>query len=158
LLLPASARKDVARLATRLRSGQVVVLNPGRTGGALEFRHILNQMGCAGDVMVAETGTFLFASRSTGPAQARISRRKNAIPLAALPATHTNQVLERAHDALPQFIPAVNVLHTGLDNMGAVFHPALTLLSRLERPWYFEFTSTLSPLHRPRVGVLDRER
>jgi len=163
VVLPASAHRDIARLcATRLRSGQIVVLNPGRTGGALEFRRILNQMGCAGDVIVAETATFIFASRSTGPAQAHIFRRKNAVPLAALPAIHTNQVLELVHDALPQFIPAVNVLHTSLDNMGAIFHPALTLLNAgwIERTMGdFEFYVDGVTLSTARVlEVLDRER
>jgi opine dehydrogenase len=163
VVLPASAHRDIARLcATRLRSGQIVVLNPGRTGGALEFRRILNQMGCAADVMVAETGTFIFASRSTGPAQARISRRKNAVPVAALPAAHTNRVLEQVHDALPQFIPAPNVLHTSLDNMGAVFHPALTLLNAgwIERTMGdFEFyIDGVTPSTARVLEVLDRER
>ena len=163
VVLPASAHRDVARLcATRLRSGQIVILNPGRTGGALEFRRILNQMGCAGDVIVAETATFIFASRSTGPAQAHIFRRKNAVPLAALPAIHTNRVLEQVHDALPQFIPAVNVLHTSLDNMGAIFHPALTLLNAgwIERTMGdFEFYVDGVTHSTARVlEVLDRER
>jgi opine dehydrogenase len=163
VVVPASAHRDIARLcATRLRSGQIVVLNPGRTGGALEFRRILNQMGCEGDVIVAETATFVFSSRSTGPAQARILRRKNAVPVAALPAIHTNRVLEMVHDALPQFIPAVNVLHTSLDNMGAIFHPALTLLNAgwIERTMGdFEFYIDGVTHSTARVlEVLDRER
>jgi opine dehydrogenase len=163
VVLPASAHRDIARLcATRLRSGQIVVLNPGRTGGALEFRRILNQMGCAADVLVAETATFIFASRSTGPAQARIFRRKNAVPLAALPALHTNQVLDVVHDAFPQFIPAVDVLHTSLDNMGAVFHPSLTLLNAgwIERTLGdFEFyVDGVTPSTARVLEVLDRER
>jgi opine dehydrogenase len=163
VVLPASAHRDIARLcATRLRSGQMVVLNPGRTGGALEFRRILNQMGCAADVVVAETATFIFASRSTGPAQARIFRRKNAVPLAALPAVQTNQVLDAVHEALPQFIPAANVLHTSLDNMGAIFHPALTLLNAgwIERSLGdFEFyIDGVTPSTARVLEVLDRER
>ena len=73
--------------------------------------------------------TFIYASRSDGPAQARIFRIKEAVPLAALPATRTAQVLEALAPAYPQFIDGINVLHTGLDNMGAIFHPALTLLN-----------------------------
>lgn len=163
VVLPASAHRDIARLcATSLRSGQIVVLNPGRTGGALEFRRVLGQMGCAGDVIVAETATFLFVSRSTGPAQALILRRKNAVPLAALPAIHTDRVLEVVHEALPQFIPAVNVLHTSLDNMGAVFHPALMLLnaSRIERT-LGDFEFYIDGVTRSTARVLeelDRER
>jgi opine dehydrogenase len=130
IVVPASGHRDLAEIcAPHLREGQIVVLNPGRTGGALEFRQILNNAGCSGDVVVAEAGTFIFASRSTGPAQARIFRRKNAVPLAALPATRTGHVLEAVCDAYPQYIPVPNVLHTSLDNMGAIFHPALTLLN-----------------------------
>lgn len=163
VVVPAIAHRDVARLcASRLRSGQTVILTPGRTGGALEFRHILTQMGCAKDVIVAETGTFLYSSRSTGPAQAIIFRRKNAIPLAAFPASQTNQVLEQVHDAFPQFIPAANVLLTGLDNMGAVFHPALTLLNAgwIERTMgdFGFYTDGVTPSTARMLEVLDQER
>jgi opine dehydrogenase len=130
IVVPASGHRFVAHsCAPHLRDGQILILNPGRTGGALEFRQILDQAGCTADVTVAEAGTFVFASRSTGPAQARIFRRKNAVPLAALPAVRTGHVLETVCGAYPQFIPAPNVLHTSLDNMGAIFHPALTLLN-----------------------------
>jgi opine dehydrogenase len=37
--------------------------------------------------------------------------------------------LEALKPAYPQFIDGVNVLHTGMNNMGAIFHPALTLLN-----------------------------
>ena len=130
VVLPASGHRDMACLcAPHLRDGQIVVLNPGRTGGALEFRQILNREGCTADVTLAEAGTFIFASRSTGPTQARIFRRKNSVPLAALPAARIGHALEAVCEAYPQFIPVPNVLHTSLDNMGAVFHPALTLLN-----------------------------
>lgn len=130
VVVPASGHRDVAHsCAPHLRDGQIVVLNPGRTGGALEFRQILDQEGCTANVIVAETCTFVFASRSTGPAQAHIFRHKNTVPLAALPATRTGHVLETVCEAYPQFIPVPNVLHTSLDNMGAIFHPALTLLN-----------------------------
>ncbi|MGD9100266.1 MAG: NAD/NADP octopine/nopaline dehydrogenase family protein [Anaerolineae bacterium] len=163
VVLPASGHRDVARLcAPHLRDGQIVVLHPGRTGGALEFRQILDRMGCNADVTVAEAGTFIFASRSTGPSQARIFRRKNAVPLAALPALRTGHVLETVCEAYPQFIPAPNVLHTSLDNMGAMFHPALTLLNAgwIERTkGEFQFYVDGVTRSTARVlGVLDRER
>jgi len=163
VVLPASGHRDVAQsCAPHLRAGQILVLNPGRTGGALEFRQILNRTGCVADVVVAEAGTFIFASRSTGPTQARIFRRKNSVPLAALPAIRTGHVLETVCEAYPQFIPAPSVLHTSLDNMGAIFHPALTLLNAgwIERTkGNFQFyidgvtRSTAQVL-----SVLDRER
>ena len=163
VVLPASGHRDVARLcAPHLHDGQVLVLNPGRTGGALEFRQILNREGCTADVTVAEAGTFIFASRSTGPAEARIFRRKNAVALAALPATRTGHVLEALCEAYPQFIPAPNVLHTSLDNMGAIFHPALTLLNagwieRTKGDFQFYIDGVTRSTART-LKVLDRER
>jgi len=130
VVIPASGHRDIAQAcAPHLVDGQIVVLNPGRTGGALEFRHVLAEAGCTAEIIIAETETFLFASRSTGPAQAQIFRRKNTVPLAALPSTHTQTVLDVLQEVYPQFIAAPNVLHTSLNNMGAVFHPALVLLN-----------------------------
>ncbi len=163
VVVPASGHRDIARIcAPHLRDGQIMILNPGRTGGALEVRQILDREGCAADVIVAEAGTLLFASRSTGPAQARIFRRKNTVPLAALPATRTGHVLETVCEAYPQFIPVPSVLHTSLDNMGAIFHPALTLLNagRIESTrgdFQFYIDGTTRSTARV-LEVLDRER
>jgi opine dehydrogenase len=130
VVLPASAHRDIAlACAPHLQDGQIIVLNPGRTGGALEFRQVLQEAGCTAEVVIAEAETFLFASRSDGPAEAHIFRRKNTLPLAALPSTRTEEVLDILQEVYPQFIAAPNVLYTSLNNMGAVFHPALTLLN-----------------------------
>ncbi len=127
---PSSAHRNVAEsCAPHLKDGQIVVLNPGRTCGAIEFTKVLRDRGCTADVTVAEASTFIYASRSDGPAQARIFRIKEAVPLAALPATRTPCVLEALRPAYPQFIDGGNVLKTSLDNMGAIFHPALTILN-----------------------------
>jgi opine dehydrogenase len=163
VVVPASAHRDVAlACAPYLQNGQIIILNPGRTGGALEFRHILQQEGCTAEVIVAETETFLFASRSDGPAEARIFRRKNSVPLAALPASRTADVLNVLQEVYPQFIAAPNVLHTSLNNMGAVFHPALTLLNMgwIERTsGEFEFyIDGVTPATATILERLDRER
>ncbi len=130
VVTPSSAHREVARgCAPHLRDGQIVVLNPGRTCGAIEFMKVSRDHGCEADITVAEAGTFIYASRSDGPAQARIFRVKEAVPLAALPATRTQSVLDALAPAYPQFIDGGNVLKTSLDNMGAIFHPALTILN-----------------------------
>lgn len=163
VVLPSSAHADIARLcAPVLRDGQVVVLHPGRTGGAIEFRKVLTESGCKADVVVAEAETFIYASRSDGPAQARIFRVKDTVPVAALPAPQTPRVLEALAPAYPQFIDGTSVLHTGLNNMGAIFHPALILLNmgRIESTGgEFEFyidgvTQSVARV----LEVLDRER
>ena len=128
IVVPAFAHSDIAqKISPYLLDGQIIVLNPGRTFGAFEVRKILSETGCEKDVIVSETQTFIYASRSEGPAQAFIHRIKDAVPLAAFPATQTNLVLETLSPYYPQFIDGKTVLHTGLDNIGAIFHPTITL-------------------------------
>lgn len=163
VVVPSSAHAAVAEAAAPyLQDGQIVILHPGRTCGAIEFQKVLYDKNCTADVTVAETGTFLYASRSDGPAQVRLFRIKDAVPLAALPASRTQCVLQAIRPAYPQFIDGVNVLHTGLDNMGAIFHPALTLLNagRIESTYgEFQFyVDGVTPSVARVLEVLDRER
>src|SRR4030042_3215436 len=130
VVVPSSAHVEVARAcAPHLRNGQIIVLHPGRTCGAIEFQMTLTNQGCKAQVTVAEAETFIYASRSDGPAQARIFRIKEAVPLAALPSNRNQLVLDYIHEIFPQFIDGGNVLQTGVNNMGAIFHPALTILN-----------------------------
>lgn len=163
VVIPATGHHETAeRCAPYLQDGQIVVLNPGRTGGALEFKNVLKLSGCKADVTVAEAQTFIFASRSMGPAEAKIFRIKNTVPLAALPASRTPEALAALEEAYPQFIAAPNVLHTSLNNMGAVFHPALALLNagRIESTLgNFEFyIDGVTPSVAKVLEALDRER
>lgn len=163
VVTPSSAHRDIAQAAApHLRDGQIVVLNPGRTCGAIEFTKVIRDHGCTAQVIVAEAGTFIYASRSDGPAQARIFRIKEAVPIAALPAMCTPVVLEALSPAYPQFIDGGDVLKTSLDNMGAIFHPALTILNaaRIEDTHGdFQFyIDGVTPSVARVLEVLDRER
>jgi len=163
VVVPSSAHADVATVcAPHLKDGQVVVLHPGRTCGAIEFAKVLKDQGCTADVTIAEAETFIYASRADGPAQAHIFRIKEAIPLAALPASRTHHVLEMIHQAYPQYIDGGNVLQTGLNNMGAIFHPALTLLNagwiETTHGDYQFYIDGVSPSVARVLEALDRER
>ena len=133
--VPAFAHAAIAeRCAPHLKDGQIVVLNPGRTCGALEFINILRERGNNNDVIVAEAQTFIYASRGMGPASVKIFRIKQAIPVATIPAVKTDEALDRINEAFPEFISATSVIETSFNNIGAVFHPAITILnaSRIE--------------------------
>jgi opine dehydrogenase len=131
VVVPATGHRSVAEaVAPFLRDGQVVVLNPGRTGGALEFQATLRTVGCRADVIVAEASTFLFAARTTEPGHARIYGAKKHVTFAALPATRNSEVGALLNRVYPGcFTPASSVLETSLGNIGAVFHPAIVLLN-----------------------------
>lgn len=163
VVVPACAHRSISLgLADCLRDDQVVVLNPGRTGGALEFAQGLREAGCQTRPIICEAETFIFAARSIGPAEARIFRTKFSVPVAALPTTRTAEALTLVQQAYPQFIPAKSVLHTSLNNMGAIFHPALTILNA---GWIestrgdFEFyMDGVTPATARVLEALDRER
>jgi opine dehydrogenase len=163
VVVPSSAHADVAqKIAPYLKNGQIIILHPGRTCGAIEFTKVIRDNGCKADVTISEAETFIYASRSDGPAQARIFRIKEAVPLAALPATRTQRVLDAIGPAYPQFIDGGNVLQTGLNNMGAIFHPALTLLNagwiEATHGDYQFYIDGVTPSVARVLEVLDRER
>jgi len=126
----------------------------------MEFRKVLEEKGCKARVYVAEAQTLVYACRISGPARVRITGIKQRVPLAALPATDTPYVLEKVTPLYPQFVPAANVLETSLDNIGAVFHPATTVLNanRIEAGEDFEFYRGMTPSVTRVMEVIDSER
>ncbi len=130
VVVPAIAHSFIAETcAPYLKENQIVILNPGRTGGALEFHNVLREQDMKKLPFIAEAQTFLYASSALGPAHAKIFSVKNSIPLATLPAYWIPGVQKIINRAFPQFIPGDNIFKTSFDNIGAIFHPALTILN-----------------------------
>jgi opine dehydrogenase len=164
VVVPAFVHRFVAEVcAPHLQDGQVVILNPGRTGGALEFANVLREnprFSAYPRLKVAEAQTLIYACRISGPAQVRINSIKRQVPVAAFPATDTDAVLAVARQLFPEFVPAANVLETGFNNIGAIFHPSTTLfnVSRIEAGEEFEFYSSITPMVAGFLEALDGER
>jgi len=163
VVVPSNAHADIARFAAPfLRDGQILLLNPGRTLGSIHFEKIIRDLGCTADITIGEAETFLYASRSDGPSQARIFRIKDSVPIAALPASRTPLLIETINQAFPEFISGDNVLHTSLNNMGAIFHPALTLLNagRIESTGgdFQYYIEGVTPSVARVLEAMDRER
>jgi opine dehydrogenase len=130
IVAPALAHATYASLlAGALRDGQTVVLNPGRTGGALEFDRALVRYGCRAEIRLAEAQTFIFAAESRGPAAVEVLKEKDVLRVAALPGADTPAVVETLRGLYPQVEPAESVLETSINNVGGVVHPAAMLLN-----------------------------
>lgn len=128
--VPATGHRYMAEnSAQHLKDGQIIVLNPGRTFGALEFKQVLTEKNVTADVIIAEAQTFIYASRAVGPGHAKIFRIKNSIPVASLRAHLIPEVLKKLRIAYPQYVAGDNIFKTSFDNIGAVFHPALCVLN-----------------------------
>lgn len=162
VVVPAFAHASIARsLAPYLRNGQIIILNPGRTGGALEFSQVLKDEKCPAKVCVAETQTLLYACRSEGSTGVRINGIKKEVAVAAFPAVETQTVLNELTKYFPQFKPVPSVLHTDLMNIGAVFHPTTVLLNagRIEGGEKFEFyRDGMTPAVTAALEQVDKER
>ncbi|SCG84281.1 Opine dehydrogenase [Proteiniborus sp. DW1] len=160
--IPAMGHYDIAKeMAPYLKDGQIIVLNPGRTGGALEVYETLLRERKKNNIIVAEAQTFIYACRATKYNHAHIFKSKKEVTLAAIPAIKTNYVLELINEAYPQFIPAKDVLETSINNYGAIFHPAPTLLNsgHIERGAPFEYyTEGITPSIGNFLEKIDRER
>ena len=163
IVLPAFAHAEIAKkLVPHLHDGQIIILHPGRTFGTLEFAKVLRDLNCEVNVILAETETLLYISRSEGTTGVRIFRIKESVPLSAFPSSKTNYVLGALRCSYPQFTNGINILQTGLNNIGAMLHPALTLLNagRIESTkGNFEFyVDGMTPSVANLINVIDRER
>lgn len=148
--------------APHVRDGQVIVLNPGVTCGAVEFCNVLREAGAPAGVTVAEAQTFLYASRIINPAQVRIQRIKTGIPVAAIPAGRTPDVVKLLNLAYPQFVAGANVINTSFDNVGSAFAPAVTVLNagRIESTLgdFEYYVEGVTPSVARILEAVDRER
>ncbi|MFU0782071.1 MAG: Glycerol-3-phosphate dehydrogenase [Thermoanaerobacterium thermosaccharolyticum] len=159
--IPASGHSDVAyEMLPYLKSGQIIVLNPGRTFGAIEFYNIIRARSDL-NVVISETDTFIYACRSND-GRGKIFRIKDVVSLASIPSWKTNYVVDLLKLAYTQIVPAENVLETSLNNIGSIFHPAPTLLNsaRIETTegsfqYYLE---GISPSVAKILERMDRER
>ncbi|MEG3054770.1 MAG: NAD/NADP octopine/nopaline dehydrogenase family protein [Methanoculleus sp.] len=125
--IPASGHKKIADLiGPNLLENQKIVLNPGRTLGALEFSHRLRKYDKTN--IVAETQTILYTTRFCDM-KSEIFAIKRKVPLAAFPACRTGEILDVFKDIYPEFTRAKDSLETGLANVGAILHPTPTLLN-----------------------------
>ncbi len=162
VVTPAFAHKEIAeKCACILRDGQVIVLHPGRTGGALEFYNIVKSNNPGISVSIAEAQTLIYASRRTGPAEATIYGIKNRVSVAAIPSRDTQKVVSRLNDLYREFVPAENVLETSLLNIGAVFHPVPSIfnITRIEAGEDFEYYHQgISPSIAKVLTRVDEER
>lgn len=158
---PAHIHKFVARdLAGLLTPGQILMLNPGRTGGVLEVRKVLHEQGCQADVLVVEAQTVLYACRREGAA-VNIFGVKSRVPCAGLPKEDVHRFFELIQPVLPQFVQAESIWHTSLDNIGMLFHPTPTLLNlgRMESGQPFDYyIDGMSPSIAYLIEKLDAER
>jgi len=161
---PANSHRELAKLLSPYLSGEsCVILNPGRTFGALEFQATLIEEGCTTMPLIAEAQTIIYTCRKIDPASVNLLAFKKDVLIAAVDPEDTQRVIDRLPYCLhPFFIPARSMIQTSIGNVGMILHCAPVLLNAgwIESPktafkYYYEgITPTVAGF----LEKLDNER
>ncbi len=156
----ATAHGELAlKMAPFLREGQIIILNPGRTGGLLEFKRILCSV-CFKKIYLAEAQTLIYACRKSEDGKVHIIGVKDRVLLASDTKDNTNYILAKLKNLYSCFYAAENVLQTSLENIGAIFHPCVILFNAaaIERGNLFYFYREMTPTIAEFIQKVDAER
>ncbi len=107
-------------------SSKPVVLNPGHTGGALEFAETFSRTGRAAPPVV-EFSTLTYVARKYRPDGVTVSGRAKQLKAAALKGG--SEVLEIAGKLYPGLTPVADVIASDLSNVNMVLHPPAAVLA-----------------------------
>jgi opine dehydrogenase len=148
--------------APHLREGQIVVLNPGSTGGALHFLSGLKKMAARYIPPICETNTLTYVCRLEKPAAVRITLHQKNLLFSTIPATETERCADKFRLIFPNISPVENALITSLSNFNAIMHPAGTIMNigwiefaKGNFAYYYEGNT---PAVCKIIEVVDRER
>ena len=157
----ANAHQAVAySLAPHLVDGQIIVLNPGRTCGALVFKQALKKAGCTKRIYIGEAQTLVYACRVIENGHVNVIGIKDEVLLSGLPASDTDYILSKLGSLYSCFQKADNVLRTSLENIGAMFHPCVLLFNAatIERNDVFWFYRDMTEQVAAFIEKFDSER
>jgi opine dehydrogenase len=161
IVTTADAHAQIAHeIIPYLQNEQIIVLNPGRTGGALEMRKIFNDEGLSRKVYIAECQSLVYACRQEIPGTVRIIGVKDRVYYATFPNRDIALICGKLESIYKCFIPVENILVTSLENIGAIFHPTIVIFnaSRIERSEEFYFYNDITPAVCSILENVDKER
>jgi len=149
------------KISSLIKNNQIVILNPGQTGGALEFYNIFKKKNVTDIPIIAETQDLLFSCRSSEPGHVKLIGIKNIMNIASVKSKDIEKVISILKPIFPQFNPVKTVLHTSIDNVGAIIHPIPTILNatKIERKIVFDYyIEGMTPIVANLVNKVDEER
>jgi len=131
IVITADGHDEIAeKIAPYLEDDQIVLLVPGRTLGALLFDQTLRRVGCKANIIIAEANTLFFAARLKTPGLVEIKGFKKEVSVSALYPPDTDYVIATLSGIFTNLIKAKTVLETSFSNIGAIFHPVISLLNK----------------------------
>src|SRR5690606_24612319 len=128
VVLPTFSHAAIAGALVRAGwpSGRPVVLNPGHTGGALEFSATFARSGRAAPPVV-EFSTLAYVARKYRPDGVTVTGRAKKLKAAVLGGDA--ETLELAATLYPGVAPVADVIASDLSNVNMVLHPPGAILA-----------------------------
>lgn len=161
---PASAHASLASiLANSMKESVPIVLNPGRTFGALHFYKVFTEINSKIKPLIAETQTIIYTCRKTGSSQITIYSLKNEVALAALWPKETGKLITMLPSCIRAHLKAADsFLQTSLGNVGMVLHCAPFMLNagwtECEKADYKYYYEGITPTISKYIQHIDEER
>lgn len=161
---PSSAHRDIAKiLAGHVDESYVVILNPGRTFGVLDFMRVLRENGCRSLPLIAETQTIVYTCRRDASNGVTLYALKDGVKIAAYDRLDTMRVLSYLPACIrDHFIPAQSFVETSLGNVGMILHCVPVLMNvgwienkKVDFKYYYD---GISPTIAGILEQLDAER
>lgn len=130
IVVPASAHSSIIKHITPfLTDNQVILLNPGRTWGAVEAYNIIRRRRPYLRIFVGETQTLLFTCRKRDDYGVSVLRVKDEVKCCFYPEYNNNYMRPVIGTLFPQLSIVDDIRVTSLNNIGAMVHPATVLLN-----------------------------
>ena len=128
---PASSHKELAELIGKnIRHETLIVLNPGRTFGALEFQETYKIYNPNLKQTIAETQTIIYTCRKTGIDSVNIISLKKDVLISTFDSNENKNIIKRLPLCLHEYlIPAKSMIETSIGNVGMILHCAPLLLN-----------------------------
>ncbi len=163
IVLPAHVHHEMAlRISPFVEEENAVILNPGRTGGVLEFKQGLMETGKRSLPLVMETQSLFCACRAHSPGIIDILSFKRENTISGIPKERINSLWPQLKYIYGNLRLADTTLETGLNNIGAILHPTPVLLNAgwiESRDIFFpHYYHGISPSVAALVEKIDEER
>lgn len=128
---PANSHKEMAKqIAMHIQKETLIVLNPGRTFGALEFQKNYEKYNQTFTQTIAETQTIIYTCRKTKEDAVNIIALKSDVLISTFDAKDNEKVISRLPECIQKyFIPARSMIETSIGNVGMILHCAPLLLN-----------------------------
>lgn len=128
---PSSAHKNIARLLAPLVSkNSVIILNPGRTFGAIEFAETLIDCGVKELPHIAETQTIVYTCRKIDDNSVKIYALKKYVQIASIRSDDMAFIISKLPACIRNnFLPVSSTALTSFSNVGMILHCAPVLMN-----------------------------